>query len=118
MKSLIFVFLLVCIIAFVGCSGTPIKIESYTIKVSGTNGLRFAGNYGGVVPGGAKAEQSVEGVVPAEYVVKGPSDTIVYCSFVKQVEAGTLNVQIFKNGQVITQSGTADPFGSVILAAN
>ena len=118
MKSLIFVLLLVGVIALVGCGGTPTKIEYYTIKVTGTEGLRFAGNYGGAVPGGGKSEQSVEGVVPAEYTVQGPSNTIVYCSFIKQAEDGTLNVQIFKNGELATQSGTAAPFGSVVLATN
>ena len=120
MRNLILIFLLICLIAFVGCTitKTSATVEIYTIEVSGTNGLKFFGSYGGVTFEGETVTQSIEGVVPAKYTVQGTSDTIVYCSFKKQVEAGTLNVQIFKDGQLATQAGTADPYGSVLLATN
>jgi hypothetical protein len=118
MKSLIFIFLLVGIIAFVGCISAPAKAATYTIEISGTNGLAFFGHYGGITLEGETVTQSVDGKVPTTYTVKGTSDTIVYCSFKKQVEAGTLNVQIFKDGQLATQGGTAEPFGTVILLTN
>ncbi len=121
MRNLILFFLLICLIAFVGCTTTKTSatVEIYTIEVSGTNGLKFSGSYGGITSDGEAVAQSVEGVVPAEYTVQGTSDTIFYyCSFVKQEEAGTLNVFIYKNGQLATQGGTADPFGSVLLATN
>ncbi len=120
MRNLILIVLLVCIIAFVGCTTvkTSAQAVTYTIEISGTNGLAFAGNYGGITFEGETVTQSVTGVVPAEYTVKGISDIIVYCSFVKQSKAGTLNIFIYKDGQLATQGGTADPFGSVILATN
>ena len=118
MKSLIFVFLLVCIIALAGCTSVSAQVATYTIEVSGTDGLKFAGSYGGITLEGETVTQSVDDTVPATYTVRGTSETIVYCSFKKQVEAGTLNVQIFKDGQLATQAGTADVFGSVILLTN
>ena len=119
MRNLILIFLLICLIAFVGCTSaqTSTKVEIYTIEVSGTNGLAFAGNYGGITPEGETVTQSVEGVVPAQYTVKSAGDFIVYCSFVKRDEVGTLNVYIYKNGQLVAQGGTAAPFGTVVLAS-
>ena len=119
MKSLIFIFLSVCIIAFAGCDLVQTSVKtSYTIKVFGNDGLAFAGNFGGITPEGGTVTQSVEGVLPVEYIVKGTRDTIIFCSFVKRSEIGTLNVQIFKGGQLLAQSGTTDPFGSVTLATS
>ena len=118
MRNLILIFLLICIIAFVGCTSASAKVEIYTIEVSGTNGLKFAGSYGGITWEGEKVTQSVDGFVPVEYTVQCTSDTLVYCSFRKQVKAGTLNIYIYKNGQVVAQGGTADEFGSVVLVTN
>lgn len=118
MRNLILVLLLVSIIAFVGCISVSPKAATYTIEVSGTNGLKFFGNYGGLTLEGEKVSQSVEGEVPVTYTVRGTTDTIVYCSFRKRVEAGTLNVQIFKDGELATQAGTAEPFGTVTLLTN
>ena len=118
MKSLILVLLLVGIVAFVGCTSVSAQVATYTIEVSGTDGLKFFGSYGGVTLEGEEVTQSVDDYVPITYTVRGTSDTIVYCSFKKQVEAGTLNVQIFKDGQLATQGGTAEPFGTVILLTN
>jgi hypothetical protein len=113
MKKLILVLLLVSIIACIGCSG----VQSYKIKVSGTTGLEFAGSYGGMAPGGNTSIQSVEGTVPKTYTVNASRGVIVTCSFAKLEENGTLNVQIYKNGKVIAQSGTSAPFGLVVLTA-
>lgn len=121
MRKLILIFLLICLIASVGCSSLfkkPATAATYTIEISGTDGLAFFGHYGAITLEGETATQSVSGEVPATYTVQGTSDTIVYCSLKKQVEAGTLNVQIFKEGQLATQGGTAEPFGTVILLTN
>jgi hypothetical protein len=113
-KNLIFVFLLVCIVALVGCSGAG-EVKSYTIKVSGNAGVEFVGSYGAMAPGGETSMRSVEGVTPAQYVVKASRGVIITCSFIKLGEVGTLNVQIFVDGQVVAGNGTTAAFGSVTL---
>jgi len=113
-KNLILAFLLVCIVALMGCSGAG-EVKSYTIKVSGNAGVEFVGSYGGMAPGGEISITSVEGVVPAQYVVKASRGVIITCSFIKLGEAGTLNVQIFVDGEVIAGNGTTVGGGSVIL---
>jgi hypothetical protein len=121
MRNLVLILLVICLIASVGCTSLfkkPVTVEFYTIEVSGTSGLKFAGRYGGITLQGEKVTQSVTGIVPAQYTIQGTSETIIYCSFVKGSEAGTLNVQILKNGQLATQGGTAAPNGSVTLATN
>ena len=120
MRNPVLIFLLICLIAFAGCISvkTPVTIATYTIEVSGTSGLQFTGKYGGVVPGAEPVIQPVTSVVPTQFTIQGTSDTIVYCSFVKFGEAGTLNVFIYKDGELATQGGTAAPFGSVTLATN
>ena len=92
MKKLISVILLVCIVGsiFMGC-GSPFLTDSeFQIKVSGTTGLKFSGNYMVVTSSGKSASQSVDGVVPTQYSVKG---SIVSAVFQKQVEGGTLKVE-------------------------
>jgi hypothetical protein len=121
MRNLILIFILICLIASVGCTSLfkkPATVEFYTIEVFGTSGLKFLGKYGGVVPGDEPVIKSVEGVVPTQYTIQGTSETIIYCSFVKGNEAGTLNVQIYKNGQLATQGGTAAPNGVVTLVTS
>jgi hypothetical protein len=110
MKKLFLVLLCVFIIVLAGC-GT----KTYIIKVSGNTGIAFSGSYGAVTKSGETAIQSIEGTVPAEYRVTIPTSAVAFCSFTKLGEFGTLNVQIFSNEKVITQSGTTAPYGSVVL---
>lgn len=120
MKKLIFVFLLICIIAFTGCSSSESDnvsppTTSVKIEIFGTVGLEFVGSYGGMSSGGGMTLQSVEDIVPAQYTVKGSGDFIVTCSFIKLEDTGTLVVYIFKNGEIIAQGGTSAAFGMVAL---
>jgi hypothetical protein len=112
-KTLFLVFLLVCIVALIGCSGGT---STYKIKVSGTTGLEFMGSYGGMAHGGDTDIRSVEGTVPRQYTVKATGNAIITCTFMKLEATGTLNVQIFKDGEIVAQSGTSAAFGSVILS--
>lgn len=120
MKKLILVILLVCMVGLMsaGCGGDLGGFggdEDYTIEVSGTAGLEFSGSYGAVTSDGQSTSKSVDGVVPAEYSVSG---TIISCVFQKQVEAGTLKVEILKSGQVVAESDTSADYGVVSVATD
>jgi hypothetical protein len=113
-KKLLLILLLVFIIALVGCGGS----RTFIIKVSGNTGTEFSGSFGAVTKSGEPATQNVTlATVPAEYKVTAPRSAVVFCSFTKLGEFGTLNVQIFYNEKVVTQNGTTAPHGSVSLTA-
>ncbi len=115
MKKLILAILLVFIVGliFIGCDSNLGEDENYIIKVSGTSGLEFSGSYMAVTSDGDSVSKSVDGVVPTQYSLSG---TIISCSFQKQVEAGTLKVEILKGGQVVAESDTTAAYGVVIVA--
>ena len=110
MKRLI---LLIAVLSLVvgGCAG--IGDSDFTIKVSGTSGLKFSGNYMVVTSGGGSTSKSVDGTVPAQYTIRG---NIVSCVFQKQSEYGTLRVEIVKGGKIVSQSETLAAYGVVSVA--
>jgi hypothetical protein len=112
-KKLFLVLLLVCLIALVGCGGSQV----YVIKVTGNTGTEFSGSFGAVTKGGETASRTVAAAtVPAEYKVTAPRGSVIFCSFQKTGEFGTMNVQIVNSkGEVVTQNGTTAPHGSVTL---
>lgn len=82
----------------------------FTIKVTGTDGLEFSGNYMIVTSDGKTASKSVEGKIPAEYQVDG---AMVSVSFQKKVEKGKLKVEILKGDKVMAESDTDAAYGVV-----
>ncbi|MBA7486609.1 hypothetical protein ES707_22170 [subsurface metagenome] len=109
-KLLLFIVILISIILITGCTGTD---SNFTIKVSGTTGLRFSGSYLTIKADGENISKSVDGVVPSEYRTKG---AIVSCMFQKQEVAGHLIVEILKEGKTISQSDTTAEYGCVTIA--
>ena len=111
----------VCVVAVLlilpGCTKddrAALKRSEYTIRVSGTPGLRFSANVGGASLIDGPSGQSFEGTVPAEYKMVG---TVVGCTFQKLAQYGTLRVQIIRDGTVVAQSETSDPHGVAIAVA-
>ena len=98
---------------FVGCE--EIGESDFTIKVSGTSGLEFSGSYMVVASGGQSTSKSVDGIVPAQYTVRGE---IVSCSFQKQTEFGILRIEILKGSKVVSQSETSAAYGVVSAATD
>ena len=107
-------FVMLLLVGFFTCSGCSTgSVESnFTIKVSGTSGLEFSGNYMTLTAGRISESKMVEGKVPDQYSVSG---NIVSCTFRKKTERGTLSVQIVKDGKVVSVSETAVSYGSVNL---
>jgi hypothetical protein len=88
--------------------------SSFTIRVTGSSGTTFHGSYM-VTHLGSNESKSVEGRVPAEYVVQG---SIVSTMFQKQSERGQLNVEILLNGQRVKAGDTTAAYGIVSIATN
>jgi hypothetical protein len=89
--------------------------SDYTVKVSGTPGLSFSGSYMVVTASGKSESKSVDGKVPQSYQLSG---SIVSVSFQKQSESGVLEVQILKDGRVVSASDTSAAYGVVSAATN
>jgi len=97
---------------------------TYTIKVSGTEGLNFTGEYlarffemnpdTGTIDYSTNS-YSVEGQVPREYSFEGMTAGGL---FQKQTGNETLlKVEIWKDDVLIDSANTADPWGAVMVAA-
>ena len=117
-SAVVLVAIVVTIIIIAGAgngSGVLSGDENYTIKVSGTADLEFSGHYMVVNSDLTEGSKSVDGVVPAQYSVSG---TIISCVFQKQVESGTLRVEILKSGQVVAESDTSADYGVVSVATD
>jgi hypothetical protein len=95
-----------------GCSKE--KESEFTIRVSGTDGIKYSGSYGATGFGGDPAGNPIEGIVPEEYTVVG---TVVSCFFQKKSGKGTLRVEIIKSGAVVAQSETSETEGVVLANA-
>ena len=98
--------LFLCLLFFAGCDLLQDTSSDFTIKVCGTEGLKFSGHYSIV---GAKAlpePVNAHGVIPMEYSGKG---AIALCSFRKLTEEGSLKIEILKNDMVISESETSHP---------
>ena len=95
-------------------TGCMMPTESnFKIKIVGSHNIKFSGSYMIVTSDGKSSSHSVDGIVPAEYDMKG---WIVSCAFQKQSEQGSLSVSIYRNGQLIDQSTTSAAYGAVTIA--
>ncbi|MDQ5987807.1 MAG: hypothetical protein CSYNP_03553 [Syntrophus sp. SKADARSKE-3] len=96
-----------------GCSETVKNIESdYTIKVTGSENLKFSGHYTFVGTGGVPKPINVEGTLSGEYKGKGMA---AVCVFRKKAAEGTLKVDILKADKVVSTAETTQPFGIISL---
>lgn len=94
-----------------GSAGSTFDRSSdYTIRVGGTNGVPFHGNYMLIDGSGNSDSRSVEGRAPATYSVHG---MMVSVSFQKQQERGELTVSIEKGGQTLKAAQTQAAYGVV-----
>ncbi len=109
------------VFSFIGSMGSPSqgmlraltpKESTFTLRVSGSPGLKFHGSYL-VMHSGSSESKSVEGAVPDSFSVTG---MMVSTSFQKQGKGGELVLEILKDGQVIKSADTAAEFGLVTAA--
>ena len=101
-------------------SGCVWNNDKYTVRVSGSDGLEFIGEYGGTMiggsqPGDGRDWKKIEDTVPVEYTLIGD---VVWCSVEKKTEAGTLRVEIFLDNELVTSDETSAPYGTVSVDAH
>jgi hypothetical protein len=92
------------------------EISSVTVRVSGSTGLRYSGNYGTADGGG----RSVEGQLDGGYddyqvpVKNGTFDFDMVTAFFQKIDQeGTLQVEILVDGQVVKAQQTSAQYGVV-----
>lgn len=91
------------------------EAEAITIRVSGTPGTPFSGNYGKV-----DSSRSVDGVIPAEYEVEVDTGFLSFDSVTavmqKQSQGNEeLSVQMLVDDEVIKEQSTTAAFGVVTV---
>lgn len=128
---LLLISILALVLVPIGCTDIGSMIEDaleglsadYTIKVGGTAGLNFSGEY--VVASAAYDQETwvvfnstsydVSGSVSKQYIVE---DVIsVAGMFQKQAVNGTLEVEIWKGSTKVDSAVTTDPWGAVLVTA-
>jgi hypothetical protein len=102
----------VCLLFLAGCGSLEDTSSDFTIKVSGTEGLKFSGHYSIVGTEELPEPIYAHGVLPKEYKGKG---VVALCNFRKLTENGSLRVEILKDGKVISESETSIPNGFLAL---
>ena len=81
--------------------------ESVVLRISGTPGLQFSGNY--TTPEGSRNISGTLGVNPTDYDLGGEGVAgfnVVTANVYKEETSGTLKVEILKNGQVVQSAAT------------
>ncbi|MCX5857621.1 MAG: hypothetical protein NTZ57_06900 [Deltaproteobacteria bacterium] len=105
--------LVMALILFSGCGDSIKVMESpFTIKVTGSDKLKFSGHYSFAGTGGLPKPVNVEGTVPAEYKGNGLA---ALCMIRKTTVEGSLKVEIFKDDKVVSTSETTQPYGIISL---
>jgi hypothetical protein len=81
--------------------------ESVVLRISGTPGLQFSGNY--TTPEGSRNFSGTLGVDPTDYALGGEGVAgfnVVTANVYKEDTSGTLKVEILENGQVVQSAAT------------
>jgi len=97
----------------VGCADSLKDMEaSYSVKVTGSEQLKFSGHYTFAGTTSLQKPVHVDGIVPAEYNGRGIAAA---CVVRKTSGQGKLKVEILKDGKVISEAETEQPFGIISL---
>jgi hypothetical protein len=89
--------------------------RSYTLRVTGGNGLRFCGTISVKMADGSTASHSVEGVAPETFELFGKSISV---DLNKCEENGSLKVEIASNSKMAAEGFTTGHYGTVSIGAN
>ena len=103
---------LVCLLLYGCADGLKDMETSYTVKVTGSEKMKFSGNYSFAGLTGVPNPVHVDAVVPMEYSGRGVA---AGCVFRKTTAEGTLKVEILKDGKVASSMETTQPFGVITL---
>ncbi|HZB81521.1 MAG TPA: CopD family protein [Rubrobacteraceae bacterium] len=93
-------------------------VGNIVVRVSGTQGISYSGNYGKVVEGqqgkafeGWRMVYDTLGAEPVEYKVGDEEGAFAF--FQKNQAGGTLRVEILKDGKPVASRETSEEFGAV-----
>ena len=89
---------------------------SLVLRISGTPGVEFSGNY--TTPQGSRNISGTLGTIPTDYELGGEAIggvNVISVNVQKQGTYGTLKVEALKNGQVIQSAETTATSNSVSL---
>jgi hypothetical protein len=124
-RGVLFVFVLALGTLLAGCGGTedeadldvpasPEEAGSLVVRVSGTEGVPYSGNYGSLA-GALEIAEGTVGAEPTDYEVgveEGVSDGVI-ASFQKTESGqGELKVQTLADDKVVVESRTLAEFGA------
>ena len=103
-----------CLLVIILVAGCGKAADSdYTIRVTGTAGLSYAGSYTITTADGQTVYTSIDGTVPKDYAVRGK---MIACSFRKGSEDGLLKLEIIKDNRVVATSETTAAYGNAGVA--
>ena len=88
--------------------------DSLVLRISGTPGVQFSGNY--TTPQGSQNISGTLGTTPTDYELGGEGVAglnVVTANVQKQETTGTLKVEIIENGQVV-QSGETNATNNTV----
>lgn len=111
MKKLFLLMMLLTLLVS-GC-GEPEAQSEFTVKLSGTPGMQIKGAYILTTPDGTSRSTFPEIVLPQEFKIKG---TVLSVSYQKTTEEGELDLEVLKDGNVVSHSTTSAPLG--LIGAN
>ena len=109
MKKLLLLTILLTFILF-GCGQTKPESE-FTIRLSGTTGMSVKGAYMLTTHAGTSTSKSDEITLPYELKIKG---NLISVSYRKNIMEGQLDLELLKDGEVVSNTGTSEPYGLVV----
>ena len=92
---------------FAGDTPSGGATNSVVLRISGTPGVQFSGNY--MTPQGSQDSSGTLGAAPTDYKLGGEGVagmSVVTVNLQKQGTYGTLKVEILKDGQVVQSAET------------
>src|SRR5918998_3362215 len=99
---------------FAGDTPSGGATNSVVLRISGTPGVQFSGNY--TTPQGSQDISGTLGAAPTDYKLGGEGGagvSVVTVNLQKQGTYGTLKVELLKDGQVV-QSGETDATNNTV----
>jgi hypothetical protein len=102
----------VCMLLLCGCGLLKENEHGFSIKVSGSPGLKYSGHYSILATTAQPDPVAVTGAAPSEYKGKG---IMAICFFRSLSQDGSLKVEIFKGDKLISQAETSIPYGYVSM---
>ena len=104
------IFVLGSIMLFLVLGCNQVIDLDFIIRVTGSAGTQFNGNYTITTADGESTNISVAGIVPDEYYVTAKK---VQCTFKKLTEYGKMRVEILLDGEIVTSAETSAGAGVI-----